>query len=68
MSSRKSVALAHAVALEAVLVAALLLAHLAVPPELLENFRLDAVSDGFRRQEVALPHRRSDLVRVPGKS
>ena len=58
------VRLAHAVALEAVLV----VAHLAVPPELLENFRLDAVSDGFRRQEVALPHRRSDLVRVPGKS
>lgn len=50
------VALAHAVALEAVLVAALLLAHLAVPPELLEAFGFDSVRDCLRRQEVVLPH------------
>lgn len=42
------VALAHAVALEAVLVATLFLAHLAVPAELLETFGLDPVSDSFR--------------------
>lgn len=42
------VALAHAVALEAVLVAALFLAHLAVPAELLETFGLDSISDCLR--------------------
>ena len=41
------VALAHAVALEPVLVPALLLAHLAVPPQLLQPFRLDSVRFGF---------------------
>lgn len=50
------VALAHAVALEAVLVAALLLAHLAVPPELLQPLRLDSVRDCLGRQKVVLPH------------
>lgn len=48
--------LAHAVALEAVLVAALLLAHLAVPPELLEAFGFDSVRDCLRRQEIVLAH------------
>ena len=52
------VRLAHAVALEPVLVAALLLAHLAVPPELLEPFRLHAVRDRLRGEEVVLAHRR----------
>jgi hypothetical protein len=40
-----AVALAHLVALEAVLVAALLLAQLAVPPQLLEALGLDAVGN-----------------------
>lgn len=52
------VRLAHAVALEPVLVAALLLAHLAVPPELLEAFRLHAVRDRLRGEEIVLAHRR----------
>lgn len=42
------VRLAHAVALESVLVAALLLAHLAVPSELLQSFGLDSVGDRLR--------------------
>ena len=50
------VALAHAVALEAVLVAALLLAHLAVPPQLLEPLGFDPVRDRLWRQEIVLPH------------
>ena len=41
------VALAHAVALETVLVATLLLAHLAVPSELLEPLRFDPIRDRF---------------------
>ena len=51
------VRLRHAVALEPVLVAALLLAHLAVPPQLLQALRLDPVRDRLRRQELVLPHR-----------
>lgn len=39
---------AHTMALESVLVAALLLAHLAVPSKLLETFRFDPVRDGLR--------------------
>ena len=43
-----------AVALEAVLVAALLLAHLAVPAQLLQALGLDAVGDGLGREEPLL--------------
>ena len=50
------VALAGEVALEAVLVAALLLAALTVPPQLLQTLRLDPVADGFRCQEAVLGH------------
>ena len=49
-------ALAGEVALEAVLVAALLLAALTVPPQLLQTLRLDPVADGFRCQEAVLGH------------
>lgn len=50
------VGLAHAVAFEPVLVPALLLAHLAVPPQLLQTLRLYPVRDRLRRQEVVLSH------------
>ena len=45
-------------ALEAVLIAALLLAHLAVPFELLQALGLDAVGDSLRRQKLILAHGR----------
>ena len=41
-------------ALETVLIAALLLAHLAVPSELLQTLGLDPVGDGLGRQEAGL--------------
>jgi hypothetical protein len=47
---------ARRVALEPVLVAALLLAHLAVPTQFLQTHALLAVADGFRRQCVVLGH------------
>ncbi|GFZ14979.1 DNA/RNA-binding protein Kin17, conserved region [Actinidia rufa] len=50
------VALAHAVALEPVLVPALLLAHLAVPPQLLQAFGFDSVRYRLRSQKFVLPH------------
>jgi hypothetical protein len=50
------VALAHTVALETVLVAALLLAHLAVPSKLLETLRFDPIRDRLWRKELVLPH------------
>ena len=50
------VALAHAVALESVLVSALLLAHLAVPSELLESLGLDSIGDCLRCEEIVLSH------------
>uniref|UniRef100_A0A2P2PIS4 Uncharacterized protein MANES_07G115700 n=1 Tax=Rhizophora mucronata TaxID=61149 RepID=A0A2P2PIS4_RHIMU len=50
------VALAHAVALEPVLVSALLLAHLAVPSQLLQTFRFDSVRYCLRCQELVFPH------------
>lgn len=50
------VALAHAVALESVLVSALLLAHLAVPSELLESLGLDSIGDCLRCKEIVLSH------------
>lgn len=42
------VRLAHTVALESVLITALLLAHLAIPSQLLQTFRLDSVRDSLR--------------------
>lgn len=53
------VGLAHAVAFESVLVAALLLTHLAVPSQLLQTLRLDPIRDRLRSQELVLPHRSS---------
>lgn len=50
------VALRQAVALKPILVAALLLAHLAVPLELLQPLGLDPVGDCLRRQKLVLPH------------
>ncbi|GER47140.1 glycolate oxidase iron-sulfur subunit [Striga asiatica] len=50
------VGFAHAVALETVLVPALLLAHLAVPPELLEALGLDPVRDRLWGKEFVLSH------------
>jgi hypothetical protein len=50
------VGLAEAVTLEAVLIAALLLTHLAVPAELLQTLGLDAIGDRLRGQEIVLPH------------
>lgn len=50
------VTLAHAVAFESVLVPTLLLAHLAVPSELLETFGFDAVSNCLWCQKIVLPH------------
>ena len=50
------VALAHAMALEPILISTLLLAHLTVPSELLETFGFDSVGDCFRSQEIVLPH------------
>lgn len=38
------------------LIAALLLAHLAVPAQLLQPLRLDAVGDGLGTEEIRLPH------------
>jgi hypothetical protein len=52
------------VALEPVLIAALLLAHLAVPPQLLQTLRLDPVRDPLRRQEIRLPHRAAPGVQA----
>lgn len=46
----------EAVTLEAVLVAALFLAHLTIPLELLQSLRLDPVGDRLRRQKLVLPH------------
>lgn len=51
------VGLAHAVALESVLVAALLLAHLAIPSQLLQTLCFDPVRDRLWGQEFVLPHR-----------
>lgn len=52
------VALASLVALESVFISTLLLAHLAVPPELLQPLGLDAVADRLGRQEPVLRHDR----------
>ena len=51
------VRVARLVALEAVLVAALLLAHLAVPPQLLQAFGFYAVRNRLWRHETMLWHR-----------
>lgn len=51
------VGLAHAMALESVLVPALLLAHLAVPSQLLQTLRFDSVRNRLRGEEFVLPHR-----------
>jgi hypothetical protein len=48
------VTLAHRVALEAVLVSALLLAHFAIPSQLLQPLRLDAVGDGLGGEKAVL--------------
>jgi hypothetical protein len=48
------VRLRHRVALEAVLVAALLLAHLAVPSQLLQALGLDAIRDPLGGEEARL--------------
>ena len=50
------VGLAARVALEPVLIAALLLTHLAVPPKLLEALRLYLIRDRLGRQELVLAH------------
>lgn len=50
------VRLAHTMALESVLVATLLLAHLAVPSQLLQTFCFDSVGDRLRGEEFVLPH------------
>ncbi|KAI8031458.1 hypothetical protein LOK49_LG01G01772 [Camellia lanceoleosa] len=50
------VALAHAVALEPVLVPTLLLAHLAVPPKFLQTLRLDSIRNRLRSQKFVLAH------------
>jgi hypothetical protein len=39
--------------LESVLITALLFAHLAIPSQLLEALRLDAVGNGLGRQEAS---------------
>lgn len=52
------VAFRHTVTFEAVLIPALLLAHLAVPLQLLQTLGLDPVGDGLRRQKLVLPHAR----------
>lgn len=39
------------------LVSTLFLAHLAVPPQLLETFGLDSVADGLRGQKIRFSHR-----------
>jgi hypothetical protein len=44
------------VALETVLVSALLLAHLAVPAQLLQPLRLDPVGNPLRGPHVVLTH------------
>lgn len=48
--------LARLVTLEPVLVAALLHAHLAVPPQLAQALGFDAVADRFRREKTMLWH------------
>jgi len=50
------VGLAHGVALEAILVAALFLTHLAVPPQLLEALRLHLVGQVLRRTHLCATH------------
>jgi hypothetical protein len=50
------VALRLTVALEAVLVAALLLAHLAVPAELLQALGLDRVANRLQASDIVLGH------------
>lgn len=50
------VTLARLVALEAVLVTTLLLAHFAVPSKLRKTLRLDTVADCLRRQEAVFWH------------
>ena len=59
-------ALGSAVALEAVLVAALLLTHLAVPPQLLQALGLHAVRDRLRVQEAILGHLVGSPLRAHG--
>lgn len=46
----------HTVTLKAILVAALLLAHLAVPAKLLEPFGLNSIGDGLGAQKIRLAH------------
>ncbi|KAF2318774.1 hypothetical protein GH714_010616 [Hevea brasiliensis] len=62
------VALAHTVALEAILVAALLLTHLAVPSELLETFGFDSVGDCFWREKIVLTHLRSEIIELKDRN
>lgn len=58
---------AQTVALEAVLVAALLLTHLTVPAKLLQALGLDPIGDGLRGEKLALSHgRRTRLPLVSG--
>lgn len=56
------VALAHTVALEAVFVTALFLAHLTVPSELLETFGFDSIGDCFWGEEFVLAHLRLEIT------
>jgi hypothetical protein len=49
-------AFGHTVAFEAILISALFLAHLAVPPELLEAFGFDAIGNRFGSEEVMFAH------------
>ena len=46
----------HTVTLKDILVAALLLAHLAVPAKLLEPFGLNSIGDGLGAQKIRLAH------------
>lgn len=46
----------HTMTLEAVLIATLFLAHLAVPLQLLQTLGLDPIGDGLGRQKLVLPH------------
>jgi hypothetical protein len=50
------VALAHAVALETILVSALFLTHLTVPTKLLETLCFYSISNSLWCQKIVLPH------------
>lgn len=56
--------LAGLVALEAVLIATLLLTHFAIPSKLLQTLSLDSVADRLRGEKSMLRHRFAELGRA----